>query len=212
MPNVNSAPPVAGLAEFNALSAAEAEAELLTCCASRTFAREVTALRPYRDLDLLAGVAEAAVRDLEWSGVLEALAAHPRIGESRTGGQASGSSPGAVRASPADPGESSGGEGPATSREPGRSGRESGWSRQEQSGVGAAGREVLEELAEGNRAYEERFGHVYLVCATGLSAEEMLARLRERLGNNEEAERDVVRAELAKITRLRLAKLLGGAA
>ncbi|SNS14113.1 2-oxo-4-hydroxy-4-carboxy-5-ureidoimidazoline decarboxylase [Streptosporangium subroseum] len=208
MPNVNSAPPVAGLAGFNALSAAEAEAELLTCCASRAFAREVTALRPYRDLDLLAGAAEAAVRDLEWSGVREALAAHPRIGESRKGGP----SPGADRASPADSGESSGGEGPAASREPGRSGRESGWSRQEQSGVGAAGREVLEELAEGNRAYEERFGHVYLICATGLSAEEMLARLRGRLGNDEETERDVVRAELAKITRLRLAKLLGGAA
>lgn len=78
--------------------------------------------------------------------------------------------------------------------------------------MGAAGREVLEELAEGNHAYEERFGHVYLVCATGLSAEEMLARLRGRLGNDEETERDVVRAELAKITRLRLTKLLGGAA
>jgi 2-oxo-4-hydroxy-4-carboxy-5-ureidoimidazoline decarboxylase len=227
MPNVNSAPPVAGLAGFNALSAAEAEAELLTCCASRAFAREVTALRPYRDLDLLAGVAEAAVRDLEWSGVREALAAHPRIGEPRTGGQTSGPSPGrtepsprpdgpsrgAGRTSPTDSGEPPGGEDPAaTFREPGRSGRESGWSRQEQSGVGAAGREVLEELAEGNRAYEERFGHVYLVCATGLSAEEMLARLRGRLGNDEETERDVVRAELAKITRLRLAKLLGGAA
>jgi 2-oxo-4-hydroxy-4-carboxy-5-ureidoimidazoline decarboxylase len=181
MSNVNSAPPVAGLAGFNALSADEAEAELLTCCACQSFAREVAALRPYHGLDRLAGVAEAAVRGLEWSGVLEALAAHPRIGEPP------------------------GGDGP---REPGHSGRESAWSRQEQSGMGAAGREVLDLLAEGNRAYEERFGHVYLVCATGLSAEEMLARLRERLGNDEEAERDVVRAELGKITRLRLAKLL----
>jgi 2-oxo-4-hydroxy-4-carboxy-5-ureidoimidazoline decarboxylase len=178
MSNVNSALLVAGLAEFNALSADEAEAELLTCCACRSFAREVTALRPYHGLDRLAGVAEAAVRGLEWSGVLEALAAHPRLGEPP------------------------GGDDP---REPGR---ESAWSRQEQSGTGAAGREVLDLLAEGNRAYEERFGHVYLVCATGLSAEEMLSRLRERLGNDEEAERSVVRAELGRITRLRLAKLL----
>jgi 2-oxo-4-hydroxy-4-carboxy-5-ureidoimidazoline decarboxylase len=189
MPNVNSAPPAAGLAGFNALSATEAEAGLLTCCASRAFAHEVAALRPYHDLDRLTGVAEAAVRGLEWSGVREALAAHPRIGEP------------------------SGGDGPvAPSGEPGHFGRESAWSRQEQSGVDAAGREVLDLLAEGNRAYEERFGHVYLVCATGLSAEEMLARLRERLGNDEDAERDVVRAELAQITRLRLAKLLEGAA
>ena len=177
---------MAGLAGFNALSADEAEAELLTCCASRSFAREVAALRPYHDLDRLTGVAEAAVRGLEWSGVREALAAHPRIGEP---------SGGATDAAGA-----------------GHSGRESAWSRQEQSGMGAAGREVLDLLAEGNRAYEERFGHVYLVCATGLSAEEMLARLRERLGNDEETERDVVRAELGKITRLRLAKLLEDAA
>ncbi|MFC7643523.1 2-oxo-4-hydroxy-4-carboxy-5-ureidoimidazoline decarboxylase [Streptosporangium lutulentum] len=174
-----------GLAGFNALSAAEAEAGLLTCCASPIFAREVVALRPYDDFDRLAWVAEAAVRGLEWSGVCEALAAHPRIGE--------------------PPGEG------AASREPGRPGEEAAWSRQEQSGVDTAGRELLEELAEGNRVYEERFGHVYLVCATGLSAGEMLARLRERLGNDEETERDVVRAELAKITQLRLAKLLGGA-
>jgi 2-oxo-4-hydroxy-4-carboxy-5-ureidoimidazoline decarboxylase len=63
-------------------------------------------------------------------------------------------------------------------------------------------------LAEGNRAYEERFGHVYLVCASGLSGAELLARLRERLGNDEEGERAVVRDELAKITRLRVGKLV----
>jgi 2-oxo-4-hydroxy-4-carboxy-5-ureidoimidazoline decarboxylase len=63
---------------------------------------------------------------------------------------------------------------------------------------------------EGNRAYEERFGHVFLICATGLSAAEMLAALRERLGNDVEAERAAVRAELAKIVDLRLARLAGG--
>ncbi|MFI6319327.1 2-oxo-4-hydroxy-4-carboxy-5-ureidoimidazoline decarboxylase [Nonomuraea sp. NPDC050556] len=84
--------------------------------------------------------------------------------------------------------------------------REASWSRQEQSGVQD---HLREALAEGNHAYEDRFGHVYLVCATGLSGEEMLTRLRDRLVNDEEAERAIVRNELAKITRLRMAKLVG---
>ncbi|MFF5204709.1 2-oxo-4-hydroxy-4-carboxy-5-ureidoimidazoline decarboxylase [Streptosporangium sp. NPDC000396] len=191
MPNVKSAVPTAGLAGFNALSTAEAEAQLLTCCASRTFARNVAALRPCRDLDQLGAAAAAAVRDLDWPDVREALSAHARIGEA----------PPASRPSPST--------GDRGAERAGGAGRESSWSRQEQSGVIGAGQAVLDELAEGNRAYEERFGHIYLICATGLSAEEMLTRLRERLGNEDEAEREVVRAELAKITRLRVAKLMG---
>ncbi|WP_436757000.1 2-oxo-4-hydroxy-4-carboxy-5-ureidoimidazoline decarboxylase [Streptosporangium sp. V21-05] len=204
MPNVNSAPPVPGPAAFNALGAEEAEAGLLACCASRAFARQVAALRPYRDLDRLAEAAEAAVLALDWSGVREALAAHPRIGEPpRENGPAAGPEP---PGHPEGPSE----EHPERPRER-HSAREAAWSRGEQAGVDTAGREVLDRLAEGNLAYERRFGHVYLICATGLSAEEMLARLTERLGNDEDTERDVVRTELAKITRLRLAKLLGAA-
>ncbi|MER5649182.1 2-oxo-4-hydroxy-4-carboxy-5-ureidoimidazoline decarboxylase [Streptosporangium sp. NPDC002524] len=206
MPNVNSAPPVPGLAAFNALGAEEAEAGLLACCASRAFAREVAASRPYPDLDRLAEVAEAAVRGLDWSGVGEALAAHPRIGEPpRESGPVAGSEPpGPLETHP---------ERPERRPEPPErhSAREAAWSRGEQAGVDTAGREVLDRLAEGNRAYERRFGHVYLICATGLSAGEMLDRLTERLGNDEDTEREVVRTELAKITRLRLAKLLGAA-
>src|SRR6185437_1616997 len=65
-------------------------------------------------------------------------------------------------------------------------------------------------LAEANAAYEQRFGQVYLVCATGKSAEELLAICRSRLGNDPATERSVVLAELAKISRLRLGKLLTG--
>lgn len=86
--------------------------------------------------------------------------------------------------------------------------RESSWSRGEQSGVIDAAREVAHDLHEGNIAYEKRFGHVFLICATGLSAEQMLAALRDRLGNDDATERDIVRAELLKIVHLRLAKLL----
>ncbi|MEU4835279.1 2-oxo-4-hydroxy-4-carboxy-5-ureidoimidazoline decarboxylase [Streptosporangium sp. NPDC023615] len=225
------APPLDGLAAFNALDRAGAEAELLTCCASTAFARRVAGLRPYPDLDRLAGTAEAVVRELDWPDVREALAAHPRIGEAPRApepppGRPGPSGPGdaTVPADATGPGDATDATGPTGPTGPadvagpadpagragsaGPTGRESAWSRQEQSGVGAAGPGILDRLAEGNRAYERRFGHVYLVCATGLSAAELLDRLTGRLGNDEGTERDVVRAELAAITRLRLAKLL----
>jgi 2-oxo-4-hydroxy-4-carboxy-5-ureidoimidazoline decarboxylase len=84
--------------------------------------------------------------------------------------------------------------------------RSDGWSRQEQAGATGAAEEVRRELAAANLAYERRFGHVFLICATGLSAETMLAALRSRLRNDPIAEREVVRGELVKIVRLRLAK------
>ena len=82
------------------------------------------------------------------------------------------------------------------------------WSRREQAGVGDAGTATRRRLAAGNQAYEERFGHVYLVCATGRSGEELVAILEDRLGNDPQAERAIVRAELGKINRIRLQKLL----
>jgi 2-oxo-4-hydroxy-4-carboxy-5-ureidoimidazoline decarboxylase len=82
------------------------------------------------------------------------------------------------------------------------------WSRQEQAGVEAADEAVVRALAEGNEAYERRFGHIYLVCATGRGGAELLTLLRERLGNDPAAEWDVVRRELGKINRIRLRKLL----
>jgi 2-oxo-4-hydroxy-4-carboxy-5-ureidoimidazoline decarboxylase len=83
-----------------------------------------------------------------------------------------------------------------------------GWSAAEQSGAASANDRVRQALADGNRIYERRFGHVFLICASGLSGQDMLDQLRARLGNDAEAERAVVRQELLKITRLRLAKLL----
>jgi 2-oxo-4-hydroxy-4-carboxy-5-ureidoimidazoline decarboxylase len=79
----------------------------------------------------------------------------------------------------------------------------------EQSGAAAAADDVKQGLADGNLAYEQRFGHIFLICASGLSGREMLARLRARLKNDQEAERAEVRAELLKITRLRMTKRLG---
>jgi 2-oxo-4-hydroxy-4-carboxy-5-ureidoimidazoline decarboxylase len=85
----------------------------------------------------------------------------------------------------------------------------SGWSAAEQSGAAAASDQVRQELAEGNLAYEKRFGHIFLICASGLSGQEMLTQLRARLENDQDTERAVVRRELAKITRLRMTRLLG---
>jgi 2-oxo-4-hydroxy-4-carboxy-5-ureidoimidazoline decarboxylase len=83
-----------------------------------------------------------------------------------------------------------------------------GWSAAEQSGAVAASDQVRQALAEGNLAYEKRFGYVFLICAAGLSGQDMLNQLRARLDNDQDAERAVVRQELLKITRLRLTKLL----
>ena len=84
--------------------------------------------------------------------------------------------------------------------------RVSGQSASEQSGVADGTRGAL---IAGNAAYENRFGHAFLICATGLSGDQMLAALEERLKNNEEMERTVATTELRTITLLRVAKALG---
>ncbi|KAB2343266.1 2-oxo-4-hydroxy-4-carboxy-5-ureidoimidazoline decarboxylase [Actinomadura rudentiformis] len=161
------------LERFNVLPVADAESELLTCCASRRWAAAVAGGRPFGDPAALLAAAARELAGLDWQDVLEALEAHPRIGE-RVAGQD----------------------------------RESAWSRGEQSGMDAAAAELRAAMIEGNRAYEARFDHVFLICATGRSAAEMLGRLQARLGNDEDTERAVVRDELAKIVELRLTKLL----
>lgn len=84
-----------------------------------------------------------------------------------------------------------------------------GWSSQEQAGVRDADAGLRQALDEGNAEYEPRFGHIYLACATGRSASELLAFLRERLGNDPQTEWGVVATELAKINQIRLRKLIG---
>lgn len=158
---------------FNRADADAAAAMLHPCCASTAWARAVAAGRPYADLTTLTAASDAAVADLSWADVQEALAAHPRIGDRPK-----------VAATV-----------------------EKRWSQGEQAGVADADSEVLTALADGNAAYEARFGHVYLVCASGRSAEELLGILQDRLDNDPAHEQDVVRGELAAITRLRLAKL-----
>ena len=158
----------ASLSEFNAEPAAAAELDALSCCESKAFSAAIVRDRPYPDAAALyAAIDRAFGTTLTWDDILEAMNAHPRIGE-RTGGI----------------------------------------SAAEQAGAAAAGAAVRRALAAGNAAYEQRFGHVFLICASGLSGEEMLDRLRTRLENTPSDERAVARQELRKITRLRMTKLL----
>jgi 2-oxo-4-hydroxy-4-carboxy-5-ureidoimidazoline decarboxylase len=85
-------------------------------------------------------------------------------------------------------------------------------SRSEQSGARAADPAILRALRASNEAYEDRFGHIYLVSATGKSAAVLLDILRARLANDPATEWETVRAELRKINRIRLRKLIEGAA
>lgn len=85
------------------------------------------------------------------------------------------------------------------------------WSTEEQRGASVAAAGMRQALAEGNREYERRFGHIYLVSASGKTAEEMLALLRERLANDPTTELRVAAAEQAKITRRRLSRMFDAA-
>jgi len=82
------------------------------------------------------------------------------------------------------------------------------WAAQEQAGAENAAEETVRSLAKLNREYEEKFGYIYIVCATGKSSEEMLAILRQRLPNDAETELRIAAREQSRITKLRLGKLL----
>jgi 2-oxo-4-hydroxy-4-carboxy-5-ureidoimidazoline decarboxylase len=152
------------LAAFNAASERAAVTTMLACCASRRFATAMAGGRPYPSQAAAVAAVEAVFESLTWPDVLEAMDAHPRIGD-----------------------------------------RASGLSAAEQSGVADDSRAAL---AAGNAAYEARFGHVFLVCATGLDGAQILGTLRQRLSNDEESEQGVTAAELRKITVLRVRKAL----
>ncbi len=182
---------------LNGLPREDAERELVQCCSALSWVTAVAAGRPYPDLAALLAASDDAFLRMTPADVSTALDAHPRIGE---------------RFEPTvhscEPGEDERHIGSNLSTERAVHAKAAGWSRQEQAGVAGAGAETLAALTAGNHAYEKRFGHVFLICATGLSADEMLAALRQRLGNDPDTEMKIVREELRKITAMRLRKLL----
>ncbi|GAB3983336.1 2-oxo-4-hydroxy-4-carboxy-5-ureidoimidazoline decarboxylase [Plantactinospora veratri] len=97
---------------------------------------------------------------------------------------------------------------PRIGERPAGTGRESDWSRREQSGLDGADQHTRAALDRANREYEQRFGHLFLVFADGRTDLELLAAARRRLGNDPGTEREVVRGELRQIALLRLRRLL----
>ena len=87
-------------------------------------------------------------------------------------------------------------------------GKHAAWSTSEQATMSDAAEDIAAQIRDGNLAYEQRFGHVYLVCASGRRPEELLAILRSRLDNEPADEHAVVLSELAAINRLRLTRLV----
>ncbi|MGW4173421.1 2-oxo-4-hydroxy-4-carboxy-5-ureidoimidazoline decarboxylase [Streptomyces chartreusis] len=81
-------------------------------------------------------------------------------------------------------------------------------SAREQRGMGGASEELKAEMLELNLAYQDRFGHVFLICATGRTGEQMRDAVKERIGNSPEQEREIVRTELGRINRIRLARIV----
>lgn len=88
--------------------------------------------------------------------------------------------------------------------------RATGWAGGEQARALSAEESVQDQLAAANQEYEDRFGHIYIVCASGRTAEEMLADARARIDNDPATELRIAAAEQHQITQLRLRKLLGG--
>ena len=82
------------------------------------------------------------------------------------------------------------------------------WANSEQGQVQQASEETLKAIADGNKKYEEKFGYIFIVCATGKSADEILTILNTRLQNSPEVEIDVAADEQLQILQLRLEKLL----
>ena len=173
------------LDELNAIDVHEAQREFERCCGSTEWAARMTAARPFVSAEAMRVTADTIWSALDESDWREAFAAHPKIGQD-------------VRLKPHAP----------TGRAMEREASAERWSAQELAGVESAGAEVLDRLAAKNREYEARFGYIFIVCATGKSAEEMLAMLERRLTNDAAAEIRVAAEEQRAITRVRLRKLL----
>jgi 2-oxo-4-hydroxy-4-carboxy-5-ureidoimidazoline decarboxylase len=169
------------LAQWNRLPVDEATAAILPCCGSKTWARRMAARRPLTyELALIAASNEIC-RDLQAEDWLEAFRSHPRIGESRTS------------------------EDPALES---KSAQSVTWSTQEQRNVADADAALKKMLAEANREYERRFNRIFIVCASGKSAAEIMEILHRRLNNDAQTELREAAEQQRQITEIRLKKWL----
>lgn len=175
---------------FNMLDEESAAHALRRCCGSARWVESMARARPFPSAEAMADIGDAVWMSLGSADWLEAFAAHPRIGETKSGGPAS--------PKPGGDGRSEGGLAP-----PGL-----GWEEQEQSTARSATEKVKERLAARNHQYEARFGYIFIVYATGKTAEQMLAIVEDRLQNDSHEELRIAVEEQRQITRLRIGKLL----
>lgn len=172
------------LTRWNQLPTKDAETEILPCCGSTAWAAGMASRRPLANQPALLAAADEVWRSLDETDWLQAFRSHPRIGESGIG-------------------ESRIGENLAHAAAPSAT-----WAAQEQRQVADAGDTVKMALAEGNREYERRFQRIFIVCATGKTAPEILAILRQRLHNDVGTEMREAAEQQRQITQIRLKKWL----
>jgi 2-oxo-4-hydroxy-4-carboxy-5-ureidoimidazoline decarboxylase len=164
---------------FDELSEDSARALLLRCLAAPAWAEQVLSGRPYATKEQLVSAADQAARELSDDDVEAALAGHPRIGDRAEEGHNAA----------------------ASARE--QAGVVSSTNTTDDQGRTTA-EQLAQQLAEGNRAYEARFGQVFLIKAAGRTGPEILGELRRRLGNLPEVERGEMIDNLRQIALLRL--------
>jgi 2-oxo-4-hydroxy-4-carboxy-5-ureidoimidazoline decarboxylase len=171
------------VSHLNELNEEELVAKLLACAGSSRWATEMARQRPFKSKDqlfLLANETYARLSEKDWR---EAFSQHPKIGDLDALKMKYAGAQGA-KPSSAD-----------------------SWSQKEQAAVGEASDEILRALAAGNDSYEKKFGFIFIVCATGKSAGEMLELLEKRIGNDQGQELKNAAEENRKITLIRLEKL-----
>ncbi len=171
------------LERWNHLSPDEAAKMILPCCGSRAWAEGMAGRRPFVDKPGLLAASDEVWRGLTQSDWMEAFQSHPRIGESRP-----------VNASSSQSQQVQSVE----------------WSTQEQRKVGDADDALEIALASANRKYERRFNRIFIVCATGKSASEILEILQRRLDNDTETELHEAAEQQRQIMEIRLRKWLQG--
>lgn len=159
--------------QFNALPVDEALAAVAPCVAINAWQQQLVAARPFDSSEQALTVAEQLSRHWQLPELMEALSAHPRIGEHAQGEQAHHQA-----------------------------------SRSEQASVLSADDTVKQAMAAGNRAYEARFGRIFLIRAKGRSPQEILACLQQRLKNSDNEELPETLQQLREITLLRLQEVL----
>jgi OHCU decarboxylase len=169
------------LERWNRLPIDAAVKAILPCCGSKAWAQGMAARRPVAGEAALLAVSNETWRNLATADWMEAFQSHPRIGESR----------------------------PSSLSQPVVS-QSVEWSAQEQRNVGDSDADAKIELADANREYERRFNRIFIVCATGKSAAEILKILRRRLNQDTETELHEAAEQQRQITEIRLKKWLQG--